>query len=115
MCDRANAESNWNAVETAAFLLWRLNWIHPFGGGNGRTSRAVSYLALCIRLNMKLPGKLTIPEQLVTDRARYQAALEDADAAWKVNALDVSKMRELLNDLLRKQLAYLGGPSPSDH
>jgi fido (protein-threonine AMPylation protein) len=24
-------------VERAAYALWRLNWIHPFAGGNGRT------------------------------------------------------------------------------
>jgi Fic family protein len=47
MCEQANANADWGAVKTAAYLLWRLNWIHPFGGGNGRTSRAVSYLVSC--------------------------------------------------------------------
>lgn len=28
-----------NAVHLAAYLLWRMNWIHPFADGNGRTAR----------------------------------------------------------------------------
>jgi hypothetical protein len=30
-----------------AYALWRLNWIHPFIEGNGRTARAASYLLIC--------------------------------------------------------------------
>jgi hypothetical protein len=30
-------------TELAAYGLWRLNWIHPFVEGNGRTARAVCY------------------------------------------------------------------------
>ena len=41
MCERAYAESEWDAVKTSAYVFWRLNWIHPFRDGNGRTSRAV--------------------------------------------------------------------------
>lgn len=35
---------NWEIVQhptaLAAYALWRLNWIHPFVEGNGRTARA---------------------------------------------------------------------------
>lgn len=43
MCDCVN--EHWetaSAVHPAAYVMWRLNWIHPFADGNGRTSRAVS-------------------------------------------------------------------------
>src|SRR5713226_5281795 len=30
---------NWTPTEMAAYGLWRLNWIHPFIEGNGRTAR----------------------------------------------------------------------------
>jgi fido (protein-threonine AMPylation protein) len=33
----------WSETELAAFGLWRLNWIHPFIEGNGRTARAACY------------------------------------------------------------------------
>ena len=40
--------SNWGApaVHLASYAMWRINWIHPFFGGNGRTSRGVSYFTL---------------------------------------------------------------------
>ena len=44
MCDYTN--ENWTAStpnHLAAYLMWRLNWIHPFVDGNGRTSRVTSY------------------------------------------------------------------------
>ena len=51
-------------IHLAAYTMWRVNWIHPFAGGNGRTSRAVSNLVLCARLGYRLPGTLTVPEQI---------------------------------------------------
>lgn len=47
------------ALERAAFALWRFKWIHPFAGGNGRTARALSYLILCMGLGRMLPGART--------------------------------------------------------
>jgi fido (protein-threonine AMPylation protein) len=41
----------------SAFVLWRLNWIHPFDDGNGRTARALAYLVACCRLGFDLPSK----------------------------------------------------------
>ena len=37
------------AVWLAAFVLWRINNIHPFINGNGRTARAASYFVLCVK------------------------------------------------------------------
>jgi Fic family protein len=52
MCEYVNA--NWStksALHLAAYVLWRLNWIHPYADGNGRTARATSYVVLSIKLN----------------------------------------------------------------
>ena len=89
MCDYANSKIS-DPIHTSAYLMWRFNWIHPFGGGNGRTSRAVSYLALCVGLNLVLPGSPTMPDQIVADRQPYYAALDAADAAWIGGQIDVS-------------------------
>ena len=113
MSARANSDTEWSPTKTAAFLIWRLNWIHPFGGGNGRTSRTLAYYALCVRLKVKLPGRLTIAEQIDRDRRRYQDALEDADAAWREHSLDVSRMGSLVEDFLERQLAYLDESPPN--
>jgi Fic family protein len=49
LCEYVNR--NWStksALHLAAYVLWRLNWIHPFANGNGRTARTVSCVVLSI-------------------------------------------------------------------
>jgi len=71
MCRYVNEGNNKSPVHLAAYLMWRHNWIHPFFGGNGRTSRAVSYLVLCAKLGYVLPGERTITDQIVGNRQPY--------------------------------------------
>jgi Fic family protein len=103
------ALDNWSQppVFLAAYLMWRLNWIHPFFGGNGRTSRAVSYLILGVRLGFRLPGEPTIPDQIEADPSHYYNALKLADQAWSKGTLDVSAMETLLASMLAKQLVII--------
>jgi hypothetical protein len=67
-------DDNWaqSPIHLAAYILWRLNWIHPFRDGNGRTSRATSYLVLCARLGYRLPGVRTIPERIAASSPRQK-------------------------------------------
>lgn len=105
MCDYVN--DNWSSsspLHLAAYCMWRLNWIHPFTDGNGRTSRAVSHLVLCVRLGLKLPFENSVPEQITRNREPYYSALEKADAADSGGVTDVSAMETLLGDMLAKQL-----------
>jgi Fic family protein len=117
MCDYIN--DHWAAstpIHLAAYAMWRLNWIHPFADGNGRTSRIVSYVVLSIRAGAILPGTPTIPDQIVDNRQPYFDALEAADAACRDGRIDVSRMEELLASLLATQLAEfykaVGGKLP---
>ncbi len=106
MCDYVN--EHWNEstpIHLAAYVMWRLNWIHPFADGNGRTSRIVSYLVLSFRAGAILPGTPTIPDQIVDNRKPYFDALDAADLAFRGGRIDVSKMEELLASLLANQLA----------
>jgi Fic family protein len=112
MCDIANSEREWTHVKTAAFLMWRLNWIHPFGGGNGRTSRAIAYLALCVRLGFLPPGQNSITMQVNKKRQQYQDALEDADRAWETGVLDVGKMTEFVDESLVQQFLSFPNDDP---
>jgi Fic family protein len=84
--------------------MWRLNWIHPFTDGNGRTSRAASYIILCLKLGYRIPGKNTIPDQIAANKTPYYKALEAADNAWEQGRIDLSEMKELLDAMLAKQL-----------
>jgi Fic family protein len=118
MCDYVN--DHWQEstpIHLAAYLMWRLNWIHPFADGNGRTSRIISYVVLSIRAGVVLPGTPTIPDQIVDNRKPYFDALDAADSAYRKDKIDVSKMEELLASLLANQLASfyqsVGGKLPS--
>lgn len=108
MCDYVN--DHWDAataIHLAAYLMWRLNWIHPFADGNGRTSRVISYVVLCIKLGFVLPGLRTIPEQIEKDRNAYFDALDSADIAFADGEIVVSKMESLMESLLATQLTTL--------
>jgi Fic family protein len=100
----------WSEAELAAYGLWRLNWIHPFIEGNGRTARAACYFLLCVRSGALLPGRRIVPERIRDDRAGYEAALLAADRAWDAGHLDFGVMEEYLASLLQAQLQDDGLP-----
>jgi Fic family protein len=105
LCDYVN--DHWDdksAVHLCAYVLWKLNWIHPFSDGNGRTARAVAYVVLSVKLDSLLPGAPTIPEQIAGDRTPYYEALESADLGLKSGGIDVSKLENMLEGMLATQL-----------
>ena len=104
MCDYVHENWQQTPVHLASYLMWRMNWIHPFFGGNGRAARAISYLILCARLGFAVPGEKAIPDLIVENREPYFRALQSADEMWKQGRLDVSAMEKLLSDLLATQL-----------
>jgi Fic family protein len=99
---------NWTIIDhptwLASYALWRLNWIHPFVEGNGRTARAACYYLICLKYGMLLPGKKIVPERIRENRTPYYAALKAADIACDQGKLDVSAMAKYLEDLLKGQL-----------
>lgn len=106
LCDYVN--SNWESsspVHLAAYVMWRLNWIHPFADGNGRTSRILSFYFLFSKVGGVLPGTPTLPDLIIDHRALYEKALDTADDACKEGRTDVSEMEKLIEALLAKQLA----------
>jgi Fic family protein len=106
MCDyvKRHWQTPGNAVHLSAYVMWRFNWIHPFFGGNGRSSRAASYLVLCARLGFLLPGVRSIPELIVANRDSYYAALRSADRGCESGEQDIGAMEDLLSSLLAQQL-----------
>ena len=97
---------NWHWQSTAstllaAYALWRLNYIHPFVNGNGRTARAACYYILCVKAGGLLPGNTILPEIIRNEprRTDYVAALQQADAG------DLSPLATLVNEGLKEQLA----------
>ncbi len=105
----------WSPTELAAYGLWRMNWIHPFIEGNGRTARAICYFLLCVKTGKLLPGRKIVPERIREDREGYERALKAADRAWDAGDLNFSDMEDYLATLLQAQLEDDGldyqGPS----
>lgn len=99
---------NWTIVDhptvLPAYALWRLNWIHPFIEGNGRTARAACYLLMCLRQGALLPGKKIVPERIRENRDPYYAALQTADRHWENGDFNVDDLASYLADLLADQL-----------
>lgn len=105
----------------AAYALWRINWIHPFVNGNGRTARAFAYACLSLRLGTIIPGPTTLIELMRNDERNYQEyliALKEADANERKP--DLGKMQALIERLLGIQWksriptdkAYVTSPMP---
>lgn len=104
MCGYVNENWHMSAIHLAAYLLWRMNWIHPFADGNGRTARVVSYVVLSVKLDSLLPGAPTIPDQIAADKTPYYTALEGADDSWKRGIVAVADMEAMLENMLAIQL-----------
>lgn len=72
----------WESADTitlASYVLWRLNHIHPFINGNGRTARAACYFVLCVKAGGLLGGNTILPELLLRNRVEYVKALKEGD------------------------------------
>ncbi len=99
---------NWDILDhptiLPAYALWRLNWIHPFIEGNGRTARAACYYLICLKQKALLPGRKTVPERIRDNRDPYYAALREADHHWNDGDFNVDTLAAYLLDLLQAQL-----------
>jgi len=100
---------NWDIMNHPTYLpayaLWRLNWIHPFVEGNGRTARAACYYLMCMRHGGLLPGRKIVPERIRENRKPYYEALAAADRNWNDGHFDVDELARYLDGLLAEQLA----------
>ena len=97
-------------VSAASYVLWRLNWIHPFINGNGRTARASAYFVLCLKAGYWLPGSPILPELIRRERQRYVQALKIADNSFAAGNLDLAPLHQLLSELLAEQLKNVTPP-----
>lgn len=102
-----NVNRRWEEADPlvlASFILWRLNHIHPFINGNGRTARAAAYFALCVKLGGWLRGTPILPARLKTNNPEYIAAIKAADASLTAGQLDLSALHALISRLLEEQI-----------
>jgi Fic family protein len=103
--DLSSVWTSGDALDAASYSLWRINWVHPFRNGNGRTARAFAYACLSIKLDAVLPGRITVIDQITADRDRYNAVLKEADLSFERTLIpDLKPMKEFLHELLQKQI-----------
>ncbi|MEJ7597785.1 MAG: Fic family protein [Kofleriaceae bacterium] len=90
LVDRINADRarGVHEIDCAAYALWRLNWIHPFRGGNGRTSRMIAYLIISMALGNMLPGRPSFPELIADRRDEYIETLRKVDRTLRDRLFD---------------------------
>lgn len=91
-------------VVLASLIIWKLNHIHPFINGNGRTARAACYYVLCVKAGGWLPGTPILPELLQRDRDEYVKALQHADASMLKGQLDLAPLHALIVRLVTEQV-----------
>ena len=105
---------HWNETDPvvlATHVLWRLNNIHPFINGNGRTARAACYYVLCLKLGGWPEGNVILPELIRRQRDEYCTALQTAhDAFAKTGQADINHLHEIVSRLLQEQLASARSP-----
>jgi Fic family protein len=103
----------WSETTLAAYVLWRMNWIHPFIEGNGRTARAACYYILCVKFGGLPGGSIIVPERIRLERKPYYEALKEADIAWQSGELKFPKMEEYISRLFDEQVMDIT-PSSGD-
>jgi hypothetical protein len=87
-----------------AYALWRLNWIHPFIEGNGRTARAACYLLMCLRQRMLLPGKKIVPSVFEKTASRTMPRYRQQTGTGKTATSTYPSWPTYLEGLLADQL-----------
>jgi Fic family protein len=108
LCDYINKVwDQADLIHLSSYVMWRLNWIHPFRNGNGRTSRAAAYMVLNIKHGRLLPSKNSIIAQIVEDRQPYYDALRYADDVTKATGDEIAglqPMQTLMAKMLKEQI-----------
>lgn len=95
-----------SALDRAALALWRLNWIHPFAGGNGRTARALAYMVLCLDMRLVPPGLPQFPTVIYDNRAAYVKALKIADAGFETTGMPaLQELSAIVDEAITLQMA----------
>ena len=100
-----NDGRNYSPVYRAAYVMWKINAIHPFNGGNGRVARAVAYLVVVSEIAPVFAGE-SLPTKLKARKAErvHRRSLQEPvtratcrnsnSLSWSVFSLNSKTWRE---------------------
>ncbi|WP_201829512.1 Fic family protein [Microvirga zambiensis] len=107
---------NWESADPiflATYVLWRLNNIHPFINGNGRTARAACYFVLCLKLGGWPDGAPILPELIRRERNEYCDALQKAhDSFSATGSPDLAHLFSIVERLMNEQIQSAQAAAP---
>jgi fido (protein-threonine AMPylation protein) len=91
------------ALHRAAHVLWKINNIHPFNGGNGRVARSVAYLVMVSEVAPIFAGE-PLPAKLKKRKSEYVQGLKAADKG------NLTPLQELVLECFQQQISEIQGP-----
>lgn len=89
-----------SALHRVAYVLWKVNAIHPFNGGNGRVARSLAYLVMASEVAPIFAGE-PLPAKLKRKKSEYIKGLK---AAHKGN---LKPLENLVLDCFQQQIAEI--------
>lgn len=96
--------NDFDAIELGAYGLWKLNQIHPFINGNGRTARALSYYLICVKWGALLPGYPILPRLIRAQRDECVELLKQTDQEFETGFVALERfVLRLVNDQMRSR------------
>lgn len=95
-----NGGRAFSPVYRAAYVMWKVNAIHPFNGGNGRVARALAYLVIVSEVAPVFAGE-SLPTKLKARKPEYVAGLKAADKG------DLTKLEKLVLECFQSQFSEL--------
>jgi Fic family protein len=87
-------------LEKAAYVLWKINYIHPFNGGNGRVARAIAYLVMVMEVAPIFSGE-PLPAKLKKRKPEYISGLKAADKG------DMKPLQKLVLECFQEQITEI--------
>jgi hypothetical protein len=111
-CRRANSISGDPAL-SAAYILWRVRWIHPFFDGNSRVARALAYAAFLVgHGDPEIPGVPFVSKLMDAQNVdEYHAGFDEATKAWDGETVNVDRLKSLISGLFIEQMDSAHGQS----
>jgi fido (protein-threonine AMPylation protein) len=87
----------YSPVCRATRMMWKVNAVHPFNGGNGRVARSLAYLVIVSEVAPIFAGE-PLPTKLKARKDEYVNGLQSADKG------DLGPLERLVLDCFEEQL-----------